>query len=177
MGNSDSWKLDTPPGGNPPPASPAVAAAKPTPSASDSSAGNSAGRVIHDERGNAVWDWLKDTARIAVDSTSRLLQRLDVPELKVDDTREQEFRKESDRDPGGGYDPYGASVATPDLTSSPRKSGSNSDRGGMSGASKSRSGPLKNASTASGGPSNSTGGGYDPYGKGVTSKPRPKGKP
>ena len=74
-----------------------------------------AGRVVHDERGNAVWDWLKDTARMAVDSTSRLLRRLEVPELKVEETQEKDLRLESDRDAGGGYDPYGRAV--------PRKSG------------------------------------------------------
>ncbi len=74
------------------------------------------GRVVHDERGNAVWDWLKETSRIAIESTSRLLRKLEMPELKVEDSKDEELRIESDRDPGGGYDPY--NQVTP-----PRKSG------------------------------------------------------
>ncbi|MBS0379723.1 MAG: hypothetical protein JSS29_14680 [Proteobacteria bacterium] len=46
------------------------------------------GRVTHDERGNAVWEWFKN-------STSRLLRKLEAPELKTDLRRR-----------GGGYDPY-----------------------------------------------------------------------
>jgi len=64
------------------------------------------GRIVHDERGNAVWDWLKETSRIAIESTSRLLRKLELPELKVEDKKDEELRLESDRDTGGGYDPY-----------------------------------------------------------------------
>lgn len=64
------------------------------------------GRIVHDSRGNAVWDWLKETSRMAIESTSRLLRRLEIPELKVEDTKDEELRLEADRDPGGGYDPY-----------------------------------------------------------------------
>lgn len=64
------------------------------------------GRVRHDERGNAVWDWLKDTARNAIDSTSRLLRKLEAPDLKVEDKKDEELRILPDRDAGGGYDPY-----------------------------------------------------------------------
>ena len=111
MGNSDSWKPGSrAAGGNSPPADPAAVTSKPTPPPEDASQTKAAGRVIHDERGNAVWDWVKDTARIAIDSTSRLLMRLDVPELTMEDTQEQELRRESERDPGGGYDPYGKGI-------------------------------------------------------------------
>jgi hypothetical protein len=64
------------------------------------------GRVVHDARGNAVWDWVKETSRIAIESTSRLLRKLEITELKVEDSKDEELRIESDRDPGGGYDPY-----------------------------------------------------------------------
>ena len=67
------------------------------------------GRVRHDERGNAIWDWLKDTGRNAFEATSRLLKKLEAPHLDVEDTKDQELRLESDRDPGGGYDPYNQS--------------------------------------------------------------------
>lgn len=69
------------------------------------------GRVRHDDRGNAVWDWLKETSRNAVESTSRLLKKLELPQLKVEDKKDEELRlDDSDRDPGGGYDPYNQSV-------------------------------------------------------------------
>jgi hypothetical protein len=64
------------------------------------------GKVVHDERGNAVWDWLKETSRIAIESTSRLLRRLDVNDLKVEGEKDTELRIEGEGDSGGGYDPY-----------------------------------------------------------------------
>jgi hypothetical protein len=86
------------PGGTSPPRSPDPRAAIPS------------GRVRHDERGNAVWDWLKDTGRNLVDSTSRLLKKLEAPQLEVEDKKDEELRIQSDRDPGGGYDPYNQST-------------------------------------------------------------------
>jgi hypothetical protein len=67
------------------------------------------GRVSHDDRGNAVWDWLKETGRNAIESTSRLLKKLEMPQLKVEDTKDEELRIQPDREPGGGYDPYNQS--------------------------------------------------------------------
>jgi hypothetical protein len=66
------------------------------------------GKVVHDERGNAVWDWLKETSRIAIESTTRLLRKLESPELKVEDTHEEQLRIMPDHGKcaGGGYDPY-----------------------------------------------------------------------
>ncbi len=65
-----------------------------------------AGRIVHDERGNAVWNWVKETGRICIDSTSALLKKLDFGDLKVEGEKEEGLRLEDDRDPGGGYDPY-----------------------------------------------------------------------
>jgi hypothetical protein len=128
----------------------ATTLAAPKPAAEQPSA--SAGRIVHDERGNAVWDWLKDTARIAIDSTSRLLRRLEVPDLKVEDTQEKDFRLESGRDSSGGYDPYA---------------------GGGAGSAKSRRAPDpgRALSGKDGRSPFDPGGGYDPYGRGVTRKP------
>jgi hypothetical protein len=64
-----------------------------------------AGKIVHDYRGNAVWDWLKETGRNAIESTSRLLRKLEAPELKMEDKKDEELRL-TDDNPGGGYDPY-----------------------------------------------------------------------
>jgi len=72
-----------------------------------------AGRVVHDARGNAVWDWLKETGRFCIESTSAMLKRLDVPDLKMEGEKESELRLEEDRDPGGGYNPYDQKKAAP----------------------------------------------------------------
>ena len=132
---------------------------KPDATTADPQAGRS-GRIVHDERGNAIWDWVKETSRIAIDSTSRLLKRLEVPELKVEDTQDNPLGLEERRDPGGGYDPYG--------TSAPNKSFSGKSVGGQG-----FSGPGRGSGQGSGSSSGKRdpGGGYDPYGKGVTRKP------
>src|SRR5688500_13686549 len=57
-----------------------------------------AGRVSRDAQGNAVWEWATSAGRQALDSTSRLLRRLDVPGLKL-------------LDEGGG--PEAGNAATP----------------------------------------------------------------
>ena len=68
----------------------------------------SSGKVVHDARGNAVWDWLKETGRIAIESTTRLLRKLEAPELKMEDAQDEELRIMPDdgKCAGGGYDPY-----------------------------------------------------------------------
>jgi hypothetical protein len=75
------------------------------PAAAQPAAG-AAGGVVHDPRGTAVWDWLKNTGRQAIDSTSRLLKKLEAPELKVEQTHDEELRIMPDAGPAGGYDPY-----------------------------------------------------------------------
>jgi hypothetical protein len=66
------------------------------------------GKVVHDERGNAVWDWLKQTGRNAIESTTRMLRKLESPELEVEQPAEEELRVQPDSGScqGGGYDPY-----------------------------------------------------------------------
>ena len=98
------WKSQNP---SPPP--PAGGSGAP-PSGKDSAtptSGGPRGRVTHDERGNAVWKWVKDAGRIAIESTSRLLRKLEAPELKMEDTRDEELRlTDEPKSTGGGYDPY-----------------------------------------------------------------------
>lgn len=43
------------------------------------------GRVRHDKGGRAVWEWAVDSGRHAIESTSRLLKRLDLSSLKLAD--------------------------------------------------------------------------------------------
>jgi hypothetical protein len=94
------------------PGKPAAAPANPVPSGGRTQAApppaQRTGKVVHDERGNAVWDWLKQTSRIAIESTSRLLRKLETPELKMEDTQDKELRLMPDpgKCSGGGYDPY-----------------------------------------------------------------------
>jgi len=67
-----------------------------------------AGRVRHDDRGVAVWDWAVATGEVATLSTTRALKKLAVEELKIADTqRTPELSLEkAGRDQGGGFDPY-----------------------------------------------------------------------
>ena len=177
MGDSQSRKPGSGPGA-PAPSAPSPAASAQPAAPKDEFAGRS-GRIVHDERGNAVWDWIKETSRIAIDSTSRLLKRLEVPELKVEDTQKNnELSIEADRDAGGGYNPYGGSTSG-GKTAAPRGgagfAGSRGATSGSPGSGATRSGGTANTRASGNSPSNSgganVGGGYDPYGKGVTRKP------
>jgi hypothetical protein len=175
MGDSHSRKPGSGQGGISPSAPGPSASGKPA-APIDEFAGKS-GRIVHDERGNAVWDWIKETSRIAIDSTSRLLKRLEVPELKVEDTQgNNELNLESDRDAGGGYNPYGDSTSGGKTAASRGGIGSGgatsrvTGSGGPGNATSGRSGAGATRSTSNSGGSN-VGGGYDPYGKSVTRKP------
>jgi hypothetical protein len=145
-----------------------------SPAPSDQFAGKS-GRVIHDARGNAVWDWVKETSRIAIDSTSRLLKRLEVPELKMEDTQpNKELSIEADRDSGGGYNPYGGSTPGKGAAASRWNSGGGYDPYGRSTSGKvtdSRAGGTANTRGSGNSSAGNVGGGYDPYGKDATRKP------
>jgi hypothetical protein len=94
-----------------PASTPAAAGANPKPDAR--SGASATGKVVHDERGNAVWDWVKQTSRIAIESTSRVLRRLETPELKVESTKDEELRITPDPSAGGGHDPYNQRTKPP----------------------------------------------------------------
>jgi hypothetical protein len=54
-------------------------------SESDEQTPKKPGKVKHDASGRAVWQWAAESGRHAIDSTSRLLKRLEVPGLKVEE--------------------------------------------------------------------------------------------
>ena len=66
-----------------------------------------AGGVRHDARGNAVWQWATETARHAVASTSQMLRRLEVSNLKLEELDENKLP------PGeAGFNPYDGAAVT-----------------------------------------------------------------
>jgi len=71
--------------------------------------------VVHDDRGNAVWEFIAQTSRICIEATSRLLKKLETPELKIEDTQDKELRvmPEPTKGGGAGYDPYNQATKPP----------------------------------------------------------------
>lgn len=72
------------------------------------------GTVRHDKRGNAVWQWAVDTGKHALDSTSALLRRLDLPGLSIEGEKPKQPDPEAkapelELEKRSGYDPYGRS--------------------------------------------------------------------
>jgi len=85
---------------------------KPEPAADAAKPMQDQGRVTHDERGNAVWNWAKETGRFCVASATSLLKKLDFGDLKIEGhDEEQRTDKKGGRDAGGGYDPYNQPTA------------------------------------------------------------------
>jgi hypothetical protein len=69
--------------------------------------GGPSGRVRHDERGVAVWDWAVASGEFAALSTTRALKKLEVADLKIEDHKPPAIKLEvSGRDKAGGFDPY-----------------------------------------------------------------------
>jgi hypothetical protein len=71
------------------------------------------GRIIHDERGNALWKWRGDTS--STDTASGILKYIDPADLEVEGQRGESDCPSPNltkvRDAGGGYDPYNQDVA------------------------------------------------------------------
>jgi hypothetical protein len=103
MSDTKSFKPAPRPGASPAPAPAGRASAAP---AARTGGEGATGRVVHDDRGNAVWDWVKQTGKHAIESTTRMLRKLEAPELKFEDAKDEELRIMPDPSTGGGYDPY-----------------------------------------------------------------------
>jgi len=88
------------------------------------------GRVRHDERGMAVWDWAVATGEFASLSATSAIKKLDLGELKIEDTGRTPpplSLEKSGRDKGGGFDPY-------NQRGSGKRQGEAASRAGVTGA-------------------------------------------
>jgi hypothetical protein len=87
------------------------------------------GRVRHDERGVAVWDWAVASGEFQTLSATRAMKKLEVADLKIEDTAPKGglSLETSGRDKGGGFDPY-------NQRGSGRRQGEASQRQGVTGA-------------------------------------------
>ena len=67
-----------------------------------------AGRVRHDERGMAVWDWAVASGEFAALSATNMMKKLSIDDLKIEETQRavRALAKPVGRDVGGGGDPY-----------------------------------------------------------------------
>ena len=71
-----------------------------------------AGKISHDARGNAVWQWAGSASKHALDSTSKMLKRLEVPGLALLDESQADDKPAADQvealkaKRATGFDPY-----------------------------------------------------------------------
>jgi hypothetical protein len=79
------------------------------------------GRVRHDERGMAVWDLAIATGEFSKLSATSALKKLDVGELKIEETTRVATLSPASagRDKGGGFDPYNQTTQRPATVTRP----------------------------------------------------------
>lgn len=71
------------------------------------------GRVRHEPGGRAVWEWAVESGRHALDSTSRLLKRLDLTSLRLIGDDEKVWEKKGLELPPDDQPPAGEETAPP----------------------------------------------------------------
>jgi hypothetical protein len=78
-------------------------------------ASSHAGRIVHDSRGNAVWNWNKGSDPSSTATTSKMLRKLDLANLQVEGAAQPEeaappekeaAKKKRGSGYGPGYNPY-----------------------------------------------------------------------
>ncbi len=70
------------------------------------------GQVRHDSTGRAVWEWAVDSGRHAIESTSRLLKRLDMPGLTLADDHKKDEDADTDASREGSVPTFGGKRET-----------------------------------------------------------------
>jgi len=63
------------------------------------------GRVRHDTGGRAVWEWAVESGRHAIESTSRLLKKLDIAGLGLAEDDEKKQKRDAGANPYGDDSP------------------------------------------------------------------------
>jgi hypothetical protein len=79
---------------------------EPKPAEAASRGGVVAGRVRHDDRGMAVWDWAVATGEFATLSATNAMKKLEIGDLQIEETQRARAIQPQGRDVGGGGDPY-----------------------------------------------------------------------
>ena len=84
---------------------------------------NNTGRVTHDDRGNAIWEWAVNTGAVVADSATQRLKKLDNPTLSIAEDAPSPFDAVR-KNPLGtvkGYSPYDSGLLEKKKTASRKK--------------------------------------------------------